>query len=143
MALAAASHWWPDGDQLTGFQCFHWSKVSTSQRWGCRFFFCLVLQRLWVKQPCFFLPLWPLYFIALHYTKLQDMQKFCSQNYHKWSWFLLLTPYYRVELKVRTQLCHIWDTALKAIAPECPNWIQRVLPMHRGIYKYNTMTLGE
>ena len=34
--LAAASPWCPDGDQLTGPQCFHWSHVGTSQGWRCR-----------------------------------------------------------------------------------------------------------
>ena len=36
VALTAASPWWLGGDQLTGTQYFHWSKVGTSQRWCCR-----------------------------------------------------------------------------------------------------------
>ena len=38
MALAAASPWWSNGDQLTGPQCFFWSKLGT--RPVHKFHFC-------------------------------------------------------------------------------------------------------
>ena len=54
VALAATSPWWPDGDQLTGSQFLHWSKVAHPRDDAAeKEFFWLALQRLWVKKHDF------------------------------------------------------------------------------------------
>ena len=58
MALAAASPWWTNGDQLTAPQWFYWSKVGKAQRWRCRIFFGALLFLPMGKKNPDFLPLW-------------------------------------------------------------------------------------